>query len=214
MICTCTSEKLGVIRFVSWKAETLRLAPQTPVGLCLHDIKEEASMRRWFQLRFPILFGMALLLIAGSESAAQQGRSTESNKEGKPYLRWLWEFQQRAFPLGYIPDGARLRALRQIERWKESRIQAVVQGDRWINIGPAPIKGGQLANNDGARPVSGRVADVAVDPSNANHWLIGAAQGGIWETKDGGQTWAARSDDKDSLAMGQWHSLKGSAVFA
>jgi len=51
-------------------------------------------------------------------------------------------------------------------------------------------------------PTTGRVADIAVDPRDFDHWLIGAAQGGIWETRDAGNTWTARSDDQVSLAMG------------
>ena len=68
---------------------------------------------------------------------------------------------------------------------------------RWVNIGPAPIV-------DGDRHYSGRVTSIAVDPDphHPNHWLIGAALGGIWETWDAGRTWAPRTDDKDSLAIG------------
>ena len=68
-----------------------------------------------------------------------------------------------------------------------------------MNIGPAPILNGQTNPQS---PVSGRVADVAVDPGNPNHWLIGAAQGGIWETFNGGTTWAPRTDDPPTLALG------------
>ena len=40
------------------------------------------------------------------------------------------------------------------------------------------------------------------DPSSASHWLIGGAQGGIWESTDSGGTWTPRTDDQASLAMG------------
>jgi len=71
----------------------------------------------------------------------------------------------------------------------------IAWGNQWINIGPAPItvSGG---------PYSGRVADIAVDPNDSNHWLIGAALGGIWETYDAGTTWVPRTDDQPSQAMG------------
>jgi hypothetical protein len=47
------------------------------------------------------------------------------------------------------------------------------------------------------------VAALAVDPLNpTTRWLIGAAQGGIWETSDGGASWTPRTDDQASLAMG------------
>jgi hypothetical protein len=65
--------------------------------------------------------------------------------------------------------------------------------ERWTNIGPAPILQGQT---DPPSPTTGRVADIAVDPGDFDHWLIGAAQGGIWETRDAGTTWTARTDDQ------------------
>jgi hypothetical protein len=49
----------------------------------------------------------------------------------------------------------------------------------------------------------GRVAAIAVDPRDQQHWLIGAAQGGIWETRDAGTTWTAKTDAAPSLAMGK-----------
>src|SRR6185369_12980826 len=38
--------------------------------------------------------------------------------------------------------------------------------------------------------------------TDPNRWLIGAAQGGIWETRDAGLTWSPKTDDQPSLAMG------------
>src|SRR5262245_16762106 len=71
----------------------------------------------------------------------------------------------------------------------------------WYNIGPQPIN--TLDDDDNiVGQDSGRVAALAVDPSNSNHWLIGAAQGGIWETTDAGNTWNPRTDNQASLGMG------------
>jgi len=49
------------------------------------------------------------------------------------------------------------------------------QGDRWVNIGPAPIA-------NGVPPASGRVGQIGVDPSALDHWLIASDTGGVWET--------------------------------
>ncbi len=43
---------------------------------------------------------------------------------------------------------------------------------------------------------------MAVDPGNADHILIGAGSGGVWETKDGGRNWSPRTDDQPSLSIG------------
>src|SRR5712691_1435454 len=79
-------------------------------------------------------------------------------------------------------------------------MSATVQtAERWVSIGPAPIRDGQTAP---PQPVSGRVADIAVDPLDTNHWLIGAAEGGIWETRNAGAHWRPLTDGQPSLAMG------------
>src|SRR5262245_27952830 len=101
------------------------------------------------------------------------------------YQRFRWLFNQRATSEGIIADEARLKALEIIKRelMKRQRRAAQIpsssrfgtlQGDHWISIGPAPILNGQTLPPS---PVSGRIAAVAIDPTNPNHWLIGAAQG-------------------------------------
>ena len=111
-----------------------------------------------------------------------------------------WAFQQRAYPLGHIPAGAEARALREIQMAHAlSRLApgSAVAADRWVSIGPAPI-----LNPNNGRHLSGRVAAVAVDPADPNHWLIGTANGGVWETRDAGAIWTAKTDDQAALAIG------------
>lgn len=49
---------------------------------------------------------------------------------------------------------------------------------------------------------SGRIASIAVDPTDANHWLIGVGNGGVWESRDAGDTWTPLTDDAPTLAIG------------
>ena len=74
----------------------------------------------------------------------------------------------------------------------------------WRPIGPFCIPHGQTyGSGSGSRPaISGRVSAIAVDPANPDHILLGAAAGGIWETRNLGATWAPRTDDQPSLATG------------
>src|SRR5439155_8108918 len=72
-------------------------------------------------------------------------------------------------------------------------------GQQWVNIGPAPIVIGQIATPG---PVSGRIPAIAGNPTNSAHWLVGTAQGGLWETRNSGTTWAPLTDDQPSLASG------------
>jgi len=57
----------------------------------------------------------------------------------------------------------------------------------WTALGPAPILGGQDPGNG---PVTGRIAAIAADPSDANIIYIAAAGGGVWKTTDGGTSWS------------------------
>jgi photosystem II stability/assembly factor-like uncharacterized protein len=50
--------------------------------------------------------------------------------------------------------------------------------------------------------VSGRIAAIAVDPTNSNHVLVGSAGGGIWESTDRGASWSARTDFLPTLTTG------------
>lgn len=50
--------------------------------------------------------------------------------------------------------------------------------------------------------VSGRVSSILVDPNDSGHLVIGSATGGVWESKDTGATWNARTDDQSTLAIG------------
>src|SRR5262249_50723536 len=59
----------------------------------------------------------------------------------------------------------------------------------WTNIGPTGI------------PV-GRVASVAIDPADLNHWLIGVGNGGVWQTRDGGNSFVPLSDSWPTLVIG------------
>ena len=74
----------------------------------------------------------------------------------------------------------------------------------WRPLGPFSIPHGQTYGSGPlSRPsVSGRISTVAVDPANSQHILIGAAGGGVWETRDLGVTWSPRTDDQPALATG------------
>jgi hypothetical protein len=71
----------------------------------------------------------------------------------------------------------------------------------WTHIGPSHIPEGQTYGT--ARvDVIGRVSSLAIDPGDAKHLLCGSANGGIWESHDSGATWAARTDQMPTLAIG------------
>jgi len=74
-------------------------------------------------------------------------------------------------------------------------------GPRWESLGPWTVPNGQTYGSSRVN-VSGRVAAIAVDPSRPAHVLVGAANGGIWESGDRGMSWAPRTDYQPTLAIG------------
>ena len=74
-------------------------------------------------------------------------------------------------------------------------------GPNWRFIGPNSMPNGQTYG-DTRIDVSGRVAAIAIDPSNPNHLLCGAAGGGVWETRNRGQSWSPRTDYMPTLTTG------------
>jgi hypothetical protein len=71
----------------------------------------------------------------------------------------------------------------------------------WTADGPAPIQSGQTVaapNNS----VVGAVKTIAAHPSSASTIYLGAVNGSIWMSADGGTTWTPQTDDNNSLSVG------------
>ncbi len=49
---------------------------------------------------------------------------------------------------------------------------------------------------------SGRIADLAVDPTDDKIWWVGAASGGLWKTTNAGTTWTPVFDGEASYSIG------------
>lgn len=74
-------------------------------------------------------------------------------------------------------------------------------GPQWRSLGPWTVPNGQTYGASRVN-VSGRVSAIAIDPSNPAHVLAGAANGGVWESRDRGASWAPRTDYAATLAVG------------
>ncbi|MEJ8566597.1 VPS10 domain-containing protein [Elongatibacter sediminis] len=62
------------------------------------------------------------------------------------------------------------------------------EGLEWRGIGPALM--------------SGRIADIAVDPEDRSTWYIGVGSGGVWKTDNRGVTWTSIFDGQGSYSIG------------
>jgi len=69
-----------------------------------------------------------------------------------------------------------------------------------------PLSAGTFAGlalrSIGPAMISGRVADLAVDPTDAKVWWIAVASGGVWKTTNSGTTWTPVFDGEGSYSTG------------
>ncbi len=80
------------------------------------------------------------------------------------------------------------------------RMSPRVLSSAWTNIGPFPLPNGQT--NGVEVPVSGRTIAIAVHPTNHDIVYVGTAQGGLYRSTNGGQTWTQLFDTADSQVIG------------
>ncbi|MFN8492306.1 MAG: hypothetical protein U0350_32195 [Caldilineaceae bacterium] len=105
---------------------------------------------------------------------------------------------QRAYPLKTLPLGARVAAFQQTQAMRQAQAAAALP--QWQSIGPAPMKNSHIGQQN--TDTSGRVTALAVDLRDSNVVYLGAAQGGVWKTTNGGSSWTPLTDGQVSLAMG------------
>ena len=63
----------------------------------------------------------------------------------------------------------------------------------WEELGPAPLTGSLY---------TGRVSSVAVSPTLPGRYYVGGADGGVWRTNNGGNSWQSLTDHMPTLATG------------
>src|SRR5437016_4341626 len=107
-------------------------------------------------------------------------------------------------PDGHIPAGARAAAVHEMESMiaRERMQSPLASSQRWTLIGPRPTNVNPESGGGGPPFSAGRVSALAVHPTNASIVYLGASDGGVWKTTDGGQNWTPLTDDQPSLAIG------------
>src|ERR1700730_5052323 len=151
-----------------------------------------------------------LLVACGLGSALSAfGQDNDNDLNEGPNMmnaRREWLFRQRAYPLGFIPSGVRARAVIELNRQLVERSAGRAKGrpepllsntattGTWTLIGPNPTRNGNLTT-------AAWTNAIAVDPTNASVAYLGAPEGGVWKTTDGGAHWTPLTDTQPSLAI-------------
>ncbi|MEX0274187.1 MAG: WD40/YVTN/BNR-like repeat-containing protein, partial [Flavobacteriaceae bacterium] len=71
---------------------------------------------------------------------------------------------------------------------QEKENKGIFNGLEFRNLGPALT--------------SGRIADIAIDPTNENVWYIAVGSGGVWKTENAGTTFKPIFDQQPSYSIG------------
>lgn len=158
--------------------------------------------------RLLVLLAGGSVLLAQQEQPARipsflQGLSP-AQLNSKPIQRFLHNWNMRSNDGETIPDppGERILQANSIIGNAPAPGLSYVLNTRWTALGPQPIVNGQIGNVQTNRPMSGRVSSIAVHPTDLNRWLVGTANGGVWETRNGGTTFVALTDAAPTLAVG------------
>ncbi len=74
------------------------------------------------------------------------------------------------------------------QKTSETKKDSTLTGLKFRSIGPAFM--------------SGRIADIAIDPNNHNIWYVAVGSGGVWKTENSGTTWIPLTDKEAFYATG------------
>jgi photosystem II stability/assembly factor-like uncharacterized protein len=120
------------------------------------------------------------------------------------YMRARGEYLElmRGVP-HFLPYDPRARALTEMEAMEARAALEIARRPEdtafWTQLGPNPIPNGQTSPTS---PVSGRVSAIAVDPTDEDIVYVGAAQGGVYRSTNGGTSWTQIFDSAQTLAIG------------
>jgi photosystem II stability/assembly factor-like uncharacterized protein len=133
-------------------------------------------------------------------TAGAENSTTSVGVYEDPKWRLNWFLFQRTFPFDTLPSQGRFNAFFNATVTPQPTPQASPSPitERWRPIGPSPISPKYPSMGD----TSGRVSAIAVSPADPQLILVGGATGGIWRSTDGGNSFAAVSDDQVDLAVG------------
>ena len=115
----------------------------------------------------------------------------EKEKEGNPLERFKDFHARRSFPYSDIPKDllgkAKLTMNQMIE--KKGGASLLAAQPEWKLLGPTSV--------------GGRIRSASVHPTNPDIVYVGAANGGVWKTTNGGYLWEPLMDFENSSSMGQ-----------
>ena len=133
--------------------------------------------------------------MVGAEGLPPGDHDRSRGEEERIRQREQWFFESRGLGGVERPDLIRASAVEQLRSASEGGRDILT---RWRNLGPESMTMFDWAMGN----VAGRVAALAVDPTDENTMYLGAASGGLWKTVNGGASWAPIFDDVGTQTIG------------
>ncbi len=110
----------------------------------------------------------------------------------KVFKRWEYMMQSRI-----NPDGSRRAPDETYKTYSAYANNTRSTSGSWVNLGPSQIPAPGPAGYEGL----GRLNVVAFHPADPNKIYVGAPAGGLWQSTDGGDTWASHTDTLPTLGV-------------
>ncbi len=146
------------------------------------------------------VFPIILFIFCVATYLNANAQSSEAEEKGQKWLdRWVEFESQRLAPNGeaYEPQVFLAEAVREASRKNLTQSKTSAMSN-WVPIGPmTKPPGGFHSLLHGM----GRINTMAFHPSDSNTFWVGVAQGGVWKTVDGGQSWTPLTDDLPILRI-------------
>jgi len=149
--------------------------------------------------RWAVLAVIGVTVAAGAVSPSSQ--DTANIRSANARAAAAYRLESLAGPSGHY-DGelyqAALRARARILTQSNLQIQSSSPfGATAPTTAPSVINWTAI----GPGNVGGRINAIWIDPKNAQHLIVGAAGGGLWQSSDGGSSWTAVAEFPGSLAV-------------
>ncbi|MDR2971690.1 MAG: T9SS type A sorting domain-containing protein [Bacteroidales bacterium] len=110
------------------------------------------------------------------------------------FKRWEYYMEGVVDPAtGIFPDKTGMQVVREHKKSNPEVYTNTTKTANWSSLGPF--------NSEGGYAGIGRINCIAFHPTNTQIWWVGAASGGLWETRNNGASWECLTDDNGVLAV-------------
>ncbi len=131
------------------------------------------------------------------DQQVQSGQLSDQ-KGWKAYGRWVEFMRERLGPDGEPADPAIFLEQANIVANEKAQASRLKTGQAWSPVGPFEMPGTYSSS-----PIfgMGRINCISFHPTDPQIYWIGVAQGGVWKTTDGGESYIPLTDDLPILRV-------------